>query len=333
MGGVGSRSDGRADRCRPCTRAPGRAHLSSRSSPDASAERNRRVIRVSHNDLVAKVFEAAGDPLTLVDASRRILAFGRQPNISATRGRPSECAGCGPDRPTVLFYVSTRPGLRFAQEKRMARFWREPGAAVPGMSVRARPHRGDRSRCRRRPVRSRRRRPRDDPASPARRECSSDRRGDVDCVAITENEWPPGARHIDHVLPMRSEPLHICPDLACFGNTRSDGVALLAAGDVEVECGATRTQGDPPSLTSSKTLESMRLHAAPLSRSAFCRAGRLSSSSTGETRGCAIYDGVRPGICDRLSGAIISGPYDRFFGLDPAEEASMLGVHFEPGGR
>jgi hypothetical protein len=45
-----------------------------------------------------------------------------------------------------------------------------------------------------------------------------------------------------------------------------------------------------------------------------------------------IYDRVRPGVCERFSGAIVSGPYDRFFVIDTAEEASMLGVHFKPGG-
>src|SRR5262245_37027368 len=45
-----------------------------------------------------------------------------------------------------------------------------------------------------------------------------------------------------------------------------------------------------------------------------------------------IYDRVRPGSCERFSGAIVSGPYDRFFVIDTAEEASLLGVHFKPGG-
>jgi AraC-like DNA-binding protein len=45
-----------------------------------------------------------------------------------------------------------------------------------------------------------------------------------------------------------------------------------------------------------------------------------------------IYDRVRPGVCERFSGAIVSGPYDRFFVIDTAEEASVLGVHFKPGG-
>jgi len=45
-----------------------------------------------------------------------------------------------------------------------------------------------------------------------------------------------------------------------------------------------------------------------------------------------IYDRVRPGDCERFSGSIVSGTYDRFFVIDTAEEASLLGVHFRPGG-
>jgi AraC-like DNA-binding protein len=45
-----------------------------------------------------------------------------------------------------------------------------------------------------------------------------------------------------------------------------------------------------------------------------------------------VYDRVRPGVCERFSGAIVSGTYDRFFVIDTAEEASVLGVHFRPGG-
>jgi len=45
-----------------------------------------------------------------------------------------------------------------------------------------------------------------------------------------------------------------------------------------------------------------------------------------------IYDRVRAGVCERFSGAIVSGTYGRFFVIDTAEEASLLGVHFRPGG-
>ena len=45
-----------------------------------------------------------------------------------------------------------------------------------------------------------------------------------------------------------------------------------------------------------------------------------------------IYDRERIGVCERFSGAIVSGTYGRFFVIDTAEEASLLGVHFKPGG-
>jgi hypothetical protein len=45
-----------------------------------------------------------------------------------------------------------------------------------------------------------------------------------------------------------------------------------------------------------------------------------------------IYDRARPDVCERFSGAVVSGTYDRFFVIDTAEEASLLGVHFRPGG-
>jgi hypothetical protein len=38
------------------------------------------------------------------------------------------------------------------------------------------------------------------------------------------------------------------------------------------------------------------------------------------------YDRVRPGVCERFSGVIVSGTYSRFFVIDTAEEASLLGV-------
>ncbi len=40
-----------------------------------------------------------------------------------------------------------------------------------------------------------------------------------------------------------------------------------------------------------------------------------------------IYDRVRPGLCERFSGEIVSGTYERFFVIDTAEETSVLGVH------
>jgi AraC-like DNA-binding protein len=45
-----------------------------------------------------------------------------------------------------------------------------------------------------------------------------------------------------------------------------------------------------------------------------------------------IYDPVRAGRIRRYSGAVISGPYAGYFGSDAAEEVSIMGVHFKPGG-
>src|SRR5918998_6059331 len=45
-----------------------------------------------------------------------------------------------------------------------------------------------------------------------------------------------------------------------------------------------------------------------------------------------IYDAVRPGRCRRFPGAVVSGAYGGFFVSDTAEEASIMGVHFRPGG-
>jgi AraC-like DNA-binding protein len=45
-----------------------------------------------------------------------------------------------------------------------------------------------------------------------------------------------------------------------------------------------------------------------------------------------IYAGSESLLCQRYSGALVSGPYDGFFVTDRAEEASVAGVHFQPGG-
>lgn len=45
-----------------------------------------------------------------------------------------------------------------------------------------------------------------------------------------------------------------------------------------------------------------------------------------------IYDDTYIARCTRFSGAIVSGPYSGFFVTDAAEEASVMGVHFKPGG-
>jgi AraC-like DNA-binding protein len=34
----------------------------------------------------------------------------------------------------------------------------------------------------------------------------------------------------------------------------------------------------------------------------------------------------------RFSGAVVSGPYSRFFGIDSRQHAAIIGVHFKPGG-
>jgi AraC-like DNA-binding protein len=34
----------------------------------------------------------------------------------------------------------------------------------------------------------------------------------------------------------------------------------------------------------------------------------------------------------RFSGAVVSGPYSRFFGIDPRQHGAIIGVHFKPGG-
>lgn len=45
-----------------------------------------------------------------------------------------------------------------------------------------------------------------------------------------------------------------------------------------------------------------------------------------------IYDPVNPDHYQRLSGAIVSGAYSKPFWIDPAQHASIIGVHFRPGG-
>jgi AraC-like DNA-binding protein len=45
-----------------------------------------------------------------------------------------------------------------------------------------------------------------------------------------------------------------------------------------------------------------------------------------------IYDAAKPERCNRFSGALVSGAYGGFFVIDTAEEVSMMGVHFKPGG-
>jgi hypothetical protein len=45
----------------------------------------------------------------------------------------------------------------------------------------------------------------------------------------------------------------------------------------------------------------------------------------------AIYDPASLS-CRRYSGAVVSGAYQRFFVIDTREHASIVGVHFRPGG-
>jgi Domain of unknown function (DUF6597) len=45
-----------------------------------------------------------------------------------------------------------------------------------------------------------------------------------------------------------------------------------------------------------------------------------------------IYNETDSGGCSRYSGSLVSGPYDGFFVTDRAEEFSIMGVHFRPGG-
>jgi AraC-like DNA-binding protein len=45
-----------------------------------------------------------------------------------------------------------------------------------------------------------------------------------------------------------------------------------------------------------------------------------------------IYEAARPASFRRFSGAIVSGSYAGFFISDTVEEASLIGVHFKPGG-
>ncbi|MCI0366165.1 MAG: hypothetical protein L0219_20080 [Phycisphaerales bacterium] len=45
-----------------------------------------------------------------------------------------------------------------------------------------------------------------------------------------------------------------------------------------------------------------------------------------------IYDPAHSEHCRRLSGAVVSGTYRSVFVIDPKQHASIMGVHFKPGG-
>jgi AraC-like DNA-binding protein len=45
-----------------------------------------------------------------------------------------------------------------------------------------------------------------------------------------------------------------------------------------------------------------------------------------------IYDRENLEKCERLPGALLCGPHSSFFVIDTAQQASVIGVHFKPGG-
>jgi len=45
-----------------------------------------------------------------------------------------------------------------------------------------------------------------------------------------------------------------------------------------------------------------------------------------------IYDSGQPARCLRFPGIVISGAYAGALDIDPMQHASMMGVHFRPGG-
>jgi AraC-like DNA-binding protein len=45
-----------------------------------------------------------------------------------------------------------------------------------------------------------------------------------------------------------------------------------------------------------------------------------------------IYDAEETEQCKHLRGAIVCGPHSKFFVIDTAEQESVIGVHFKPGG-
>ena len=45
-----------------------------------------------------------------------------------------------------------------------------------------------------------------------------------------------------------------------------------------------------------------------------------------------VYDPSDPDCCKRCSGAVVSGAYSEAFVIDPLQHASIVGVHFRPGG-
>ncbi len=62
------------------------------------------------------------------------------------------------------------------------------------------------------------------------------------------------------------------------------------------------------------------------------QAERSSWSSTCTRTSSASNDSVHAGACRRFSAALVSGAYQRPFVIDTREHASVIGVHFKPGG-
>src|SRR6185503_16315209 len=44
------------------------------------------------------------------------------------------------------------------------------------------------------------------------------------------------------------------------------------------------------------------------------------------------YDSGQPACCQRFPGIVVSGAYAGALDIDPMQHASMMGVHFRPGG-
>lgn len=45
-----------------------------------------------------------------------------------------------------------------------------------------------------------------------------------------------------------------------------------------------------------------------------------------------IYDGENLDKCERLPGTLVCGPHSSFFVIDTAQQVSVIGIHFKPGG-
>jgi hypothetical protein len=45
-----------------------------------------------------------------------------------------------------------------------------------------------------------------------------------------------------------------------------------------------------------------------------------------------VYNSVRSERCTHYSGAVVAGPYKGCLMIDPMQQATIIGVHFKPGG-